>query len=315
MPYAVLFPGQGSQYVGMGKELFEARPDLLGDRADAVLGWSLRAVCLDGPEEELTRTDRAQPALFAVSYALWEELVKQLPAPPAATAGHSLGEYTALVAAGVIDYDTGLRLVAERGRAMAEAAAKEASGMAALLGADLEQAEQAVDRRRTEGGRLTVANINAPGQVVVAGSLDDLDWLERHAAELGVRRVVRLKVAGAFHSPFMQPAAEQVARALEDVTPQPARFPVWANVTGRPMTSSEVVDLLARQVVAPVRFAETLSGMASQGVDTFVHVGPGDVTAGMARRAAPGSRTLVVSGIDGIPQAVEALSTMEQRGG
>ncbi|HSK06644.1 MAG TPA: ACP S-malonyltransferase, partial [Acidimicrobiia bacterium] len=199
----ILFPGQGSQSVGMGADLFEARPDLLGARADQVLGFSLRTLCLDGPEEELTGTEHAQPALFALSYALWDMVESEGVPVPAGAAGHSLGEYTALTAAGVFDYDTALALVARRGRAMGAAAGVEDSGMAALLGADPEVAEEVTRRRRDEGGRLEVANVNAPGQVVVAGGKDDIDWLAENGGKFGIRRVIRLPVAGAFHSGFM----------------------------------------------------------------------------------------------------------------
>ncbi|MDX1447979.1 MAG: ACP S-malonyltransferase [Acidimicrobiia bacterium] len=315
MTYAVLFPGQGSQFVGMGADLFEARPDLLGSRADDILGWSLRSICLDGPEEELTRTEHAQPALFALAYALWEEVQARLPHAPSAAAGHSLGEYTALCAAGMISYDEALRVVAERGRAMADAADREPSGMAALLGADVELAERVVDANTRAGGRLTVANDTAPGQVVVAGGLDDLDWLDEHGRDLGVRRAVRLKVAGAFHSPFMQPAADRVAAAVEGITAGPGRFPVYANVTGTPVAPEDVPASLAAQVVGRVRFADTLRNMAGIGITTFVHVGPGDVTAGMAKRTVEGVEALAVSELSGIDQVVEALSTIDDSGG
>jgi [acyl-carrier-protein] S-malonyltransferase len=310
MSFAVLFPGQGSQFVGMGADLFDARADLLGDRAEDVLGWSLRRLCLEGPEEELTRTERAQPALFAVAYAMWEELRAGLPGVPKAGAGHSLGEYTALAAAGMLDFDDALSLVMTRGKAMAAAADQEPSGMAALLGADLDKAEELAGRRRGEGGRLYVANINAPGQVVVAGGSEDLAWLEANAADLGVRRVVSLNVAGAFHSPFMVPAAEAVRKAVDLVSFHAGSFPVWANVTAAPIANGEVADLLARQVVTPVRFADTLVGMASAGINTFVHIGPGDVTAGMAKRSAPGTRALVVNELAAIPAAIAELGTM-----
>ncbi|HUG74856.1 MAG TPA: acyltransferase domain-containing protein, partial [Acidimicrobiia bacterium] len=163
MSLAVLFPGQGSQHVGMGGDLFDARPDLLGEAADEVLGWSLRRLCLDGPEEALTGTDRAQPALYAVAYALWRTLVDHLDGPPQASAGHSLGEYTALVAADALSYAAGLALVAARGRAMAAAADLEPSGMAALIGGDDAAAQALAVTRRDLGGRLWVANLNAPG--------------------------------------------------------------------------------------------------------------------------------------------------------
>ncbi len=295
MRFAVLFPGQGSQQVGMGAELFESRPDLLGSTADDLLGWSLRDVCLDGPESELTRTDRAQPALFAVAFALWEEFSAMLgEVRPSAAAGHSLGEYTSLTAAGVFAYLDGLRIVADRGRVMADAAALQESGMAALVGCDEVTAELIARTRRDEGGRLWVANLNAPGQVVLAGAADDLDWLTENAREHGARRVIQLNVAGAFHSPLMASATDRLRESLSTIEPALPSFPVWANVTARPSTPSEVTDLLARQVESPVRFAESLEDMAGT-VDTFVHVGPGDVTAGMARRSTSGAEVLVVN--------------------
>lgn len=315
MTFAVLFPGQGSQYVGMGSDLFDARADLLGERTDDILGWSLRSMCLDGPEDELTRTEHAQPALFALAYALWDELSGRLPHPPVAAAGHSLGEYTALAAAGVIEYDDALRVVAERGRAMADAADLEPSGMAALLGADVELAEAVEAASRAAGGRLTVANDNAPGQVVVAGGADDLDWLDANGRDLGVRRAVRLKVAGAFHSPFMAPAAERVAAAVASIEPGDGRFDVYANVTATPVRPAEVAKSLADQVVGRVRFADTLRNMAGSGIGTFVHVGPGEVTAGMAKRTVEGSEVLIVSDLAGIDSAVEALPTIDRPGG
>ena len=283
MRFAVLFPGQGSQHVGMGAELFEVRPDLLGSTADDLLGWSLRKVCLEGPDSEITRTDRAQPALFAVAYALWEEFARLLgSAKPSAAAGHSLGEYTALAAAGVFDFDTALRVVADRGRAMADAAARQQSGMAALLGCDGETAESIARTRRDEGGSLWVANVNAPGQVVLAGAAADLAWLAAHGRELGARRVTSLNVAGAFHSPLMASATNELRETLH---------------TARPSTPSEVCDLLARQVESPVRFSESLEDMAGT-VDAFVHVGPGDVTAGMARRSTSDREVLVVNDLE-----------------
>lgn len=308
MSYAILFPGQGSQFVGMGADLFDEVPELLGDRADAVLGWSLRDMCLQGPEDELTRTEHAQPALFALSVALWTRLALHLPTAPAAAAGHSLGEYSALVAAGMLDFDTALAVVAERGRAMQAAADLEPSGMAALLGADVELAQAVCSARAAEGGRLTVANINAPGQVVVAGGAADLDWLEANGRDHGVRRAVRLKVAGAFHSAFMAPASDRVAAALADVEAADGAFPVYGNVTAAPVAAAEVASTLAVQVVSPVRFAESLEAMAAAGVDTFVHVGPGDVTAGMAKRTVDGATVHTVSTLDDIADAVSGLA-------
>jgi len=306
MRYGVLFPGQGSQSVGMAPDLFAVRPDLLGEPADRRLGWGLQALVADGPEDELTRTDRAQPALYAIGYALWCELGERLAPPPVAAAGHSLGEYTALAAAGALDFWEGLALVAARGAAMQRAAQAAPSGMAALLGADVETAEAVTEARRAEGGRLWVANVNAPGQVVVAGGAADIAWLEDHARDLGVRRAMPLKVAGAFHSPFMADAATDLADALADATFTEGDFPVYGNASAAPM--SDVRAELAEQLVSPVRFAESLMRMAADGVEAFVHVGPGDVTAGLAKRTLPGATVVTVSGLDDIAAAVATLS-------
>lgn len=306
MSYAVLFPGQGSQFVGMGADVFVARPDLLRTEADAALGWSLQELCAVGPEEELTRTDRAQPALYATAYALWEAFRDAVGFDPVAAAGHSLGEYTALAAAGVFDFSTGLRLVAARGVAMDVAAQLEDSGMAALIGVDEATAETVAATRRDAGGLLWVANLNAPGQIVVAGGAEDIEWVVANGRDFGVRRAMPLKVAGAFHSPYMAVAAEQLAAALGATDFAPPRFPVYANATGGPV--ADVATNLEEQLVSPVRFAASLEAMVAAGVDTFVHVGPGDVTAGMVKRTVPDASVLVVSVLDDIPAVAEALN-------
>jgi len=302
--YAVLFPGQGSQFVGMGADLFEARPDLLGDRVDELLGWSLRELCLTGPEELLVRTERAQPALFCLSYALWVELSDRLPCLPIAAAGHSLGEYTALAAAGVFGFEEALSVVSARGRAMAEAADAEDSGMMALMGVDDTAAEEVAEVRRLEGGRLVVANLNAPGQVVMAGGASDLDWLEARGRSLGIRRMVRLPVAGAFHSGFMAPAARGVEEALVGLRSRPARFPVYANVSGEPMDDpASIRELLVAQVTGRVRWRESMERLRQDEVGTLIEVGPGAVLAGLARRIDRSFETMNVAE----PEDLEAL--------
>ncbi|MDE0171292.1 MAG: ACP S-malonyltransferase [bacterium] len=305
----MLFPGQGSQYVGMGAELFDARPDLLTGVADRVLGWSLREVCLTGPEELLTSTDRAQPSLYALAFALWMELAERVGHPPIAAAGHSLGEYTALAASGAFSFDEGLRLVAARATAMAEAVRQAPSGMAAVLGAAEDKAEEVAAARRAEGGRLWVANLNAPGQVVLGGGLEDIDWLVGHGRRLGIRRVVKLNVAGAFHTPLMASAVPRLSGALEQIEMKIPAFRVWANVTATPFDTDQARRLLGRQVVAPVLFGASLRAMHEAGAEVFVHVGPGDVTAGLARRAVRGCRVLVVSSISQAEEAAAVLGS------
>lgn len=306
MRYAVLFPGQGSQHVGMGADVFEARPDLLGSAADEVLGWSLAEVCASGPESELVRTDRAQPALYGVSYALWEAFAVRVAEPPVGAAGHSVGEYTALAAAGVLDYLDGLRLVAARGKAMANATEQSQGTMAAVIGGDLDVVESATEQMRGNGAEIWVANINAPGQVVVGGSHDAIAKLTESARELGLRRVIPINVAGAFHTPLMASAAAELDIALADAEFYPAEFPVWANLSAAP--ADEPVVALSGQLTGKVRFAESLQAMSEAGVDAFVHIGPGDVTAGLAKRTVKDATVITVSSLDHIEAAVAELS-------
>lgn len=294
--------------MGMGAELFDRHPDLLIGVADRILGWSLRDVCLQGPEERLTATHHAQPALYALAWALWTELADRVGYPPVAAAGHSLGEYTALSAAGVLSFEDGLELVAARAKAMKEAVEVEPSGMAVALGVADDRAEEVASARRSAGGRLWVANLNAPGQVVLAGASEDIDWLVADGRRMGLRRVTKLKVAGAFHSPLMDPAVPTLRTALRAVRMGDPAFPVWSNVTGSPIAPGEERRLLARQLVAPVRFADSLRSMAASGVGTFVHVGPGGVTAGMARRSVRGSDVLTVSSIQQAESAGDSLA-------
>lgn len=310
MSVAVLFPGQGSQFVGMGADLFESEPELLVTIADEVLGWSLRDLCLNGPEELLLRTEHAQPALFAISFALWSVFRRSCDVDVAAGAGHSLGELTALCAADSISYPDALEVVSRRGRAMAAAADLEPSGMAALIGADEALAMEVASRSQAGGGRLQVANINAPGQVVVAGSANDIEWLLENGRDLGIRKVVPLKVAGAFHSSFMEPASAEVGVALADKSFRPPTFPVWSNTTAEPHRVESIAEILRSQVVSPVRFEESLRAMAATGVDKFVHVGPGDVIAGMARRTIADAEVHVISDVEDIHAAVDALVTI-----
>jgi [acyl-carrier-protein] S-malonyltransferase len=306
----VLFPGQGSQTVGMGADLFDLRPELLGEASDDVLGWSLRDMCLNGPEELLTLTQHAQPAIFALSYALWDVMTGNVGVFAAGAAGHSLGEYTALAAAEFFTYPDALKVVTRRGLAMATAAEVEASSMAALIGADEETAFAIAAKRVGLGGRMEVANINAPGQIVVAGSADDIDWLIENSRDLGVRRAIRLNVAAGFHSSFMALAQDGVASALEQIPTAEMAFPVWSNTTAEPHIRNETAATLVRQIVSPVRFSESLEKMFDSGISKFVHVGPGDVTAGMARRTLPDAEVVVVSSAADIPTAVSAIGTM-----
>jgi len=307
MNYAVLFPGQGSQFVGMCPDIRADRPHLFAE-ASEILGWNLDEVIANGPEDQLTATQIAQPALYVTSFALWKEFRSAVDEGPVAFAGHSLGEYTALAAGEAITYEAGLTLVAERGTAMAEAAEHSESGMAALLGVDAEVAEAVAAERRAEGGALYVANINAPGQIVVAGGSADIVWLVENARSLGIRRAVALKVAGGFHSPFMQLAADRLEAALEQTEFSESNGAVFANATAA--VTHDPRATLSEQLTAPVRFSETLQNMAAAGVDTFVHVGPGDVTAGLAKRSVPDATVHTISSLVDARTIAEELSVV-----
>ena len=260
-----------------------------------------------GPESELVRTDRAQPALYGVAYALWEAFAVRVGHPPLGAAGHSLGEYTALAASGALDYYDGLRLVAARGTAMAEATDATAGTMAAVIGADADELERIVADRRGEGAKLWVANVNAPGQVVVAGGIDAVTDLAEHARDLGLRRVIPLSVAGAFHTPLMASAQQRLSKALASTEFLPGDFPVWSNLEASP--AADVPASLAGQLTGKVRFSESLIAMQQAGAAAFVHIGPGDVTAGMAKRTCKGATVITVSSLDDVDAAVAALAS------
>jgi [acyl-carrier-protein] S-malonyltransferase len=194
---------------------------------------------------------------------------------------------------------------------MGRAAGLEHSGMAAVLGAGLEEAEKVCRARLVLGGRLQVANVNAPGQVVVAGGNEDLEWLSANAADFGIRRVIPLKVAGAFHSSFMTSAQADLAEALAAIRLAEPHFPVWSNTTTKPHRADEIGATLTRQLVEPVLFSDSLLDMAAAGIETFVHVGPGDVTAGLARKTVEGARVVAISAIDDIRSALDAVVTID----
>ncbi len=288
-PTAFLFPGQGSQTVGMAGELCSALPVAreLFDRAAAALGYDLLGLCVNGPASRLDATEVSQPAIFVASLAALERLKASDPqavADVVATAGLSLGEYTALVFAGALSFEDGLRVVQARGRAMQAAAEACPSGMTSVLGPDVPAVEALVAEARGTD-TLELANYLCPGNTVISGSLAALDRAEKLVAARGLGRTVRLAVAGAFHTHLMKPADQHLAAALDAVTIARPRVPVWSNVDARPHTDPhEIRELLVRQVVSPVRWEDTMRGLLAEGVERFYEIGPGRVLAGLMKR-------------------------------
>ncbi|MDQ7006234.1 MAG: ACP S-malonyltransferase [Acidobacteriota bacterium] len=308
--YVALFPGQGSQSVGMGRELAEAYPESAAvfSLADEVLGERLSALCFEGPEEALRLTRNTQPALLTVSTAAWAAWSKRS-SPPAAAAGHSLGEYSALVAAGVLPFADALRAVRLRGEAMQEAVPLGTGSMAALIGADDSAVEQLCRAQRREGEVLVPANFNAPGQVVIAGHHDAVARAVEAAPEAGVRRAVPLPVSAPFHCPLMLPAQQRLAAFLETLDFRDPAFPVLANVDAAPVVSGEQARAkLIEQVSSPVLWARTMQALgedyeASLGVE----IGAGRVLAGLARKIPGAPRVLAAGTPEAIDKALAAL--------
>ncbi|PDW04214.1 [acyl-carrier-protein] S-malonyltransferase [Candidatus Viridilinea mediisalina] len=317
MKTAWVFPGQGSQVVGMGRDLYEGSlaARQVFEEADATLELPLTRFCFEGPEALLTATEYAQPALLTTSVALLRALEEAhgglLPAP-AVVAGHSLGEYSALVAGGALDFATALRLVRLRGQLMAEA---HEGTMAAVIGLDvatLEEVCREVCERLADHSpalsTVVVANYNAPDQLVISGSSVAVEQAGQSARARGAKRVLPLKVSAAFHSPLMSHAAEGMAQAIATVTVRDLRVPLLANVTAEPLLTAEAVRReLVAQVVAPVRWIASVERMVQDGVATFMEVGPGKVLSGLIRRIAPQATLVQVNSAEAVEGFVQEL--------
>ncbi len=283
MSLALLFAGQGAQKVGMGKSLYDGSPAAraLYDEADRILGWSLTKISFEGPETELTQTRICQPALYVHGLAMLAALREKGRVPEVKIAlGLSLGEVTALAAAGVFDFATGLKVVAERGRLMQLACEKSTGGMAAVIGEDRPKVEQLC----AEFG-IQAANFNAPGQIIVSGEKAKVEALVAAAKDRGLKRVMALNVAGAYHSRLMEPARAEFARYLTGVTFNAQKFIVFTNTTGQAVSEpAQIREALIKQVVSSVLWEDCMRSAVAAGATEFYECGPGAVLAGLAKR-------------------------------
>lgn len=306
---AFVFPGQGSQKVGMGESLANQHVHIqkMFQKANEKLGYSLTDIMFNGPEEELTLTSNAQPALLAVSMAVLKRFEEE-GVTPDFTAGHSLGEYSALAAAGAITYEEAVWAVHQRGNLMEEAVPAGQGAMAAVLGMEREELEE-VTMSVTQGGAVVaVANFNCPGQIVISGSKEGVEQAAALLKEKGAKRVIPLNVSGPFHSPLMEPAAEKLRAVLDKANIQSSHIPVVANVDAKPVTDAETIkENLVKQLYSPVLWEDSVQTMLNAGVDTFIEIGSGTVLSGLIKKINRRVRTFAISDEESIVKTVAAL--------
>ncbi|HEY0827159.1 MAG TPA: ACP S-malonyltransferase [Bacilli bacterium] len=304
---AFIFPGQGAQSVGMGLDAYgeHGASRRIYDLADEVLGFKLTDIMFNGPEDRLKITYNTQPALLAVSIA-YLEAFKETGLIPDYVAGHSLGEYSALVAAGSLSFKDAVKTVYSRGQFMNEAVPAGNGSMAAVLGMERDALIQLCSRISAEIGLVELANVNCPGQIVVSGSMKGVQAVVEHGKEAGAKRVIQLEVSGPFHSSMMKPASEQLSGVLSTIPILPAAIPLVANVTARPVSQPEEIrQLLIQQVYSPVLWEDSIQWLISQGVDTFVEIGAGNVLAGLIKKIDREVKIISVNSLSSIKGAAQ----------
>ncbi|KAB2335379.1 ACP S-malonyltransferase [Bacillus mesophilum] len=311
---AFVFPGQGSQTVGMGQALAQADEGVKAyfDAADTALNFSLSSIIFEGPKEKLTQTANTQPALLTTSMAILHHFQKQ-GITADYVAGHSLGEYSALVAAGAISFEDAVAAVRKRGELMEEAVPNGEGAMAAVLGLDREKLAEVTAEISAMGNAVQLANLNCPGQIVISGSKKGIELAAVKAKEAGAKRVLPLEVSGPFHSSLMKPAAEKFKAVIEGITVKEATIPVLANVNAKAMTSPEDIKTnLVEQLYSPVLWEDSVREMIALGVDTFIEIGPGKVLSGLVKKIDRSVKTYAVSDEESCLAALEALKEEAQ---
>jgi len=306
---AFVFPGQGAQSVGMGRDVYEAHDGArkLFEQANEALGFELSELIFNGPEDQLKLTVNTQPALLTTSCA-YLHVLRESGITADYVAGHSLGEYNALVCAGVMSFQDAVRTVRLRGEFMEQAVPAGLGTMAAVLGAEREALANLCKTVSEEIGAVEMANVNCPGQIVVSGTVQGVQAIAERAKEIGAKRVVQLEVSGPFHSSLMRPAAEKLRSVLERTGMRDADIPVIANVTAEPVTSaSEIRALLVEQVVSPVLWEDSVKRLVAEGVDTFVEIGSGSVLTGLIRKIDRSLNVYTVNSLESLRQAAESL--------
>jgi [acyl-carrier-protein] S-malonyltransferase len=306
---AFLFPGQGSQTVGMGQALADAEQSVSETfkKADEVLGESLSTLIYEGPQEKLTLTTNAQPALLTTSIAILNYF-SQFGIKPDYTAGHSLGEYSALVASEAISFEDAVYAVRKRGELMEEAVPNGEGTMAAVLGMDRQKLMDVTETVTAGGNPVQLANLNCPGQIVISGSKLGVEEASVKAKEAGAKRVIPLDVSGPFHSSLMKPAAERFEAVLDNISIKNAAVPVIGNVTAEPMTdASEFKKRLVEQLYSPVLWEDSVAKMLELGVDTFIEIGPGKVLSGLVKKVDRSAKTFAIYDAETCAAAVAAL--------
>lgn len=310
---ALLFPGQGSQYVGMGKDLCGLYPSArnIFDQADNILGFNFSKLCFHGPDSELNLTENAQPAVLTVSIACLEILKSLTSAaffPVAAVAGHSLGEYTALVASGSLEFSQAVKLVRNRGRFMKEAAENNPGGMTAVIGLDRDRVEEICGESSIDGDMVTVANLNCPGQIVVSGTGRSLEQAEEKFKQTGAGKVVRLAVSGPFHSSLMESAAGKLADEMKNVEFKSPDSLFLPNVEGDFLSdTSRIKELLIKQIDHPVLWEDSVRKMLGCGITQFMEIGPGKVLTGLLRRIDKTATAFNIGDEESLKKTIELL--------